>query len=224
MNYKIEINNISIVEKLEGYWTDEDYIELLKKFNYPDATIADKGSFEELLSMAITDYEPKEAAAIVLEYKLAGSLNEGQMQQISNEMLLDKVCEEYPVIGLHADLFQINQLLYRAYNGKFPNAKAIVVGCSINPADGDVEKALTKEDMLKLFSKGLSDSNIIKRLFDEGLNGTAPFPEAEEIIWNLSTVDNINYIFSTSENWIGKEDIIASEIEGVLEDVKDEAE
>ena len=223
MNYKIEINNINIVEQLEGYWTDQDYIELLKKFDYPDATMADKENFAELLSMAINDNDPKEAAAILLGYKLADSLNEGQIQQISNEMLSDKVCEEYPEIGLHQDLFQVNQLLYRAYNGKFPNAKAIVVSCSISPADGDAEKALTRENILKLFSKGLSGSNIIKRLFDEGMNGSASFAEAEDIIWNLDTKDNINYVFNTSENWIGKEDIVLSEFEGVLEEIKDEA-
>jgi hypothetical protein len=45
--------------------------------------------------MAITDFEPNEAA-IVLDYKLSDSLNEGQIQQISNDMLIDKISEEYP--------------------------------------------------------------------------------------------------------------------------------
>jgi hypothetical protein len=30
---------------------------------------------------------------------------EGQIEQISNDMLLDKICEEYPVIKLHAPCF-----------------------------------------------------------------------------------------------------------------------
>jgi hypothetical protein len=33
--------------------------------------------------MAISDYEPHEAAAIVLDYKLGEELNEGQIEQIS---------------------------------------------------------------------------------------------------------------------------------------------
>jgi hypothetical protein len=40
--------------------------------------------------MADTDFEP-ESAAIVLDYKLSDSLNEGQIQQISNDMLIDKI-------------------------------------------------------------------------------------------------------------------------------------
>src|SRR5690606_24531077 len=109
------------------YWTPQDYIQLLEKFNFPDAASASPDSLAELLAMAITDFEPNEAAAIMLEYKLSEQLNEGQIQQISNDMLLDKISEEYPDITLHAPLFHINQLLYKAFNGKFPNAKATLI-------------------------------------------------------------------------------------------------
>jgi hypothetical protein len=47
-----------------------------------------------VMEMAISDYEPNEAAEIVLAYKLGEELNEGQIEQISHNMLIDKVCEE----------------------------------------------------------------------------------------------------------------------------------
>lgn len=222
MNYQIKIKNVNTVDEIEGYWTEKDIVELLGKFGFPDVSDTDKESLNDLLSMAITDYEPKEAAAIVLEYKLADHLNDGQIQQISNEMLIDKVCEEYPEIGLHAALYNTNQLLFKAYNGKFPNAKATIVECSITPSEGEAEKALSKENVLKLFSKGLSDSNIINRLFDQQMHENTPFPEAEDILWDLSTTDNINYTMNTSENWVKKEDFIDWEFESALEEVKDE--
>lgn len=74
--------------------------------------------------MAITDFEPKEAAAIVLENKLSEELIKGQVEQISNDMLLDKISEEYPEINLHSRLFHFNQLLFKAFNGKFPPIRA----------------------------------------------------------------------------------------------------
>jgi hypothetical protein len=77
---------------------------------------------------------------------------------------------------------------------------------------------LTKENVLKLLSNGLSDSTLIKRLFDHAMNENAPFPEAEDILWDLTTSDNVNYTLTTSEYWLNKEDIIASEFEGVLEE------
>ena len=218
MNYQITINSANTVDQIEEYWTNEDYIKLLEKFDYPDASDADVASLQELLFMAISDFEAKDAAAIVLEYKLSEDLNEGQIQQISNDMLLDKVCEEYPEIGLHSTLFHINQLLYKAYNGTFPNAKATVMKFSITPSEGESEKELTKENVLKLLNNGLSDSNLIKRLFDLPMNGNAPFSEADDIIWDLTTTNNVDYVLTTSEYWLSKDDIIASEFEGVLEE------
>jgi hypothetical protein len=221
MNYQITINRANSVDEVEEYWTNEDYIKLLEKFDYPDAADADAASLRELLFMAISDFEPKDAAAIILEYKLSENLNEGQIQQISNDMLLDKVCEEYPEIGLHSTLFHCNQLLFKAYNGTFPNAKATIIECSFTRVEGEVENELTKESILKLLNNGLSGSNLIKRLFDSQMSENAPFPEAEDILWDVKTTDNLNYTIMTSEYWLSKEDIIASDFEGVLEIVLD---
>ena len=221
MNYQITINRVNTVDEIEEYWTNEDYIKLLEKFDYPDADDGDAVSLRELLFMAISDFEPKDAAAILLEYKLSEDLNEGQIQQISNDMLLDKVCEEYPEIGLHSTLFHINQLLFKAYNGTFPNAKATIVECSLVPVEGENDNELTKENILKLLNNGLSGSNLIKRLFDLPMTENVPFPEAEDILWDVKNADNLNYTITTSEYWLSREDIIASEFEGVLEIVVD---
>ena len=222
MKYKIEIENIEIVDEIENYWTNDDYVALLEKFDYPDGSKAEKNSLKELLFMAISDFEPREAAVIVLEYKLLEQLTEGQIQQVSIDMLIDKVCEEYREIGLHSTLFHINQLLFKAYNGKFPNSKATVIGCKISSLEGENSDKLSKENVLKLFANGLSDSNIINRLFDQAMHFNAAFPEADDILWDLETRDNINFKLTTSEYWIGKEDILSSEFEGVLEEVKEE--
>lgn len=222
MNYQVVIKNIDTVNEVEGYWSDEDLILLLEKFNYPDGAVAEKSSLPELLEMAISDYEPNEAAAIVLDYRLGDQLSEGQIEQISNNMLIDKVCEEYPEIHMQGALFNVNQLLFKAYNGKFPNAKASVVHFSMTPKDGETQK-LTEENVLKLLNNGLSDRNLIKRLFESQISQNIPFPEAESIIWELTTEDDVNYNLVTSENWINKDDVIASEFESILEEVEDEA-
>lgn len=66
MKYNITITSADTLEAVTEYWSNEDYVNLLLKFNYPDAENAVKDTLEEILLMAITDYEPNEAAAIIL--------------------------------------------------------------------------------------------------------------------------------------------------------------
>lgn len=217
MKYKINIKDVQTVDEIKEYWTNDDYIQLLERFNYPDAEDTGTESLRELLFMAISDFEPSEAARIVLDYKLAEHLSEGQIDQISNDMLNDKVCEEYPEMELQAALFHINQLLFKAYNGKFPSSSATIINCSITPAEKDNEIVLTKAMLLRLFNDGLSDRNIVKRLFEEQLEGNANFPEAENIIWDLQNPKKNEYKITTSGNLIKKEELISSEWESELE-------
>ncbi len=217
MKYKVKIENAHTVDEITEYWSNEDYIQLLDKFEYPDAEDTGTEGLRELLFMAITDFEPSEAARIVLAYKLGEHLSEGQIDQISNDMLNDKVCEEYPEMELQAALFHVNQLLFKAYNGKFPSSSATIIECSVTPLDENNETVLTKEMLLRLLNDGLSDRNIVKRLFEDQINGNADFPEAENIIWDLQHPEENRYRITTSGNLIKKDDIVSSEWESKIE-------
>lgn len=216
MKYKIKIENVYTVDEISEYWTNEDYIQLLGKFDYPDAEDTGTESLRELLFMAMTDFEPSEAARVVLGYKLGEHLSDGQMDQISNDMLNDKVCEEYPEMELQSALFHINQLLFKAYNGKFPNSSATIIQCSITSLD-DNKTTLTKEMVLRLFNDGLSDRNIVKRLFEEQIKENADFPEAENIIWDLQNPQKDQYRIVTSGNLIKKDEVISLEWESEID-------
>lgn len=217
MKYKIEIADVQTVDEIPEYWTNENYIQLLDKFDYPDADDSGTESLRELLFMAMTDFEPGEAARLVLDYKLGAHLTAGQIDQISNDMLNDKVCEEYPEMELQAPLFHINQLLFKAFNGKFPSSTATIIECSITSSDDKKETSLSKEIILRLFNDGLSERNIVKRLFEEQMKGNADFPEAENIIWDLQNLKTNQYRITTSGNLIKKDEIISSEWESEIE-------
>ncbi|SFI48371.1 hypothetical protein [Halpernia frigidisoli] len=216
MKFNVKLNSASTIEEIENYWKDEDFVKLLELYSFPEADTIKPENLREMLFMAITDFEPNEAAKIILTYKLSENLNEGQIDQISNEMLLDKISEEYPEIGLHYDLFNINQLLFKAFNGKFPNAKATKVEFELTSADNSKEE-ITKEIVLKSLNNGLSESNLIKRLFSDQMSTEKRFDEAEDIIWKLDKKDESNYTILTSDYWLNKDELIAEEFDADFE-------
>ena len=210
MKIAVKIIGIKSVNEIADYWTNQDFTELLKRFDFSDVDQISPDELREMLYLAITDFEPAEAAQIVLTYKLSNELSEGQIQSLSHDMIEDKVAEEYPEPELHFDLFNINQLLFKAYNGTFPNTEASIIDIELpNEKDGQTE--ITEEIMTKLLSDALTDKSILKRLYSDQIEGKAPFEDAAKFIWSLTKINNNQYELLTSKYWIEKEDIIQSE-------------
>jgi hypothetical protein len=223
MKYQVKILNVSSVNELESYWSDTDRKNLLELFGFTDFKNSKSGELKELLLMAITDYEADEAARILLGYKLGEVLNEGQIQSISHEMMEDKVAEEYPDPALHFDLFNINQLLYKAYNGKFPNTEATILELELKPMEGEAPE-MDKEIFTKILSQGLSDENIINRLYPDQVAGKAAFEDANKIIWQINDKGKGLYELTTSQYWIAKEDVAKIEYEATITFFEEENE
>ena len=223
MKYLVKIIDIKSTDELEGAWSNDDFKELLARFEYPDAEQLKTTELKEYLFMAISDFEPNEAAAILLDYKLSEKLAEGQIDNLSHEMLRVKVSENYTEIDLHHDLFNINQLLYKAYNGKFPQAKVNIVQFEIR-GEGDASVEITKETALKALSYGLSENNLMMRLLSDQLACIISFPEAEGIVWDLQNMGNHIYAATISEKWLSKNDFTKLEYECTVEPFIDENE
>ncbi len=223
MKYTLKITSVKSIDELEGSWNNEDFTALLKKFDFEETEKIKPEELRDYLFMAVSDFEPNEAARLILEYKLSEVLTEGQIDNLSHEMMREKVSENYSDINLHKTLFIVNQLLYKAYNGKFPATKATVVDFEIK---GEDETELSKEMILMAMKPGLSESNLLNRLLKEQLDGNAPFPEAEGIIWDLQSHANSRYRITTSEKWLKNDDFenleFESEINPFIE--KDELE
>jgi hypothetical protein len=211
MKYAIKIHKISTVNALPDAWNLNDYKELLIRFDFADTESNDILELQELLFMAIAEFQTNEAAAILLDYRLSASLSEGQINQLSNEMLSDRISEEYPEIGLHKDLFLVNQLLYAAYNGKFLNTEASIVSFDI-VALKNADTKITKEIVLKCFSQNLDSHNIILRLFGDQINAIEAFKEANDIIWDLQK-DTNSYTMITSDYWMSKNEFLSGAFE-----------
>ncbi len=211
MKIQVKIIELKTVNELDFYWQNKDYLNLLKEFNYPDVEQIKENEILEYLFMAISDFEPAEAAEVLLKYKMSDKLNDGQIQNLSNEMLVEKVAEQYVEPAYHFDLYNINQFLRKAYNGKFPDTEATIITASFQGVNLDSE--ITKEILIKSLRDGLKKSNLILRLFADQIEGTVPFDDAGKAIWDYrkSSEDIMEII--TSKNWIDKEDFEQMEFE-----------
>lgn len=215
MKFTIKVNEIKSISEIPGYWTNDDYMNILEELEFSDARNSNPAELRELLEMALSDFEPEESAEILLKYKLKEELNAGQIQNISHEMVDDNEAEGNAEIGLHYALFNINQLLYSAFNGIFPNAKATKVEFELSFKE-DSKIIVTKTLALQTVCSGLTDNSPIPRLFEDQLNGKEPFGDAEKIVWELHNSGSNQYTMITSDYWVNKADFIEREFSGSI--------
>lgn len=215
MNVKVKIISIKNVNEFSFYWTNDDFIQLLDKMNLPDADKLKSEELKDLLYMAITDFEPNEAAEIILTHKLGDMLTAGQIQTIAHDMTEEKVAEQYADPSFHYDLFNINQLLFKAYNGTFPNTEASIIVVELTDVEGSPVDA-TKEILTKALAQSLSERSIIHRLYETQMVGDADFGDAEKILWLFNDKGENTYEIITSRYWIDKEDIQNGEYEATI--------
>ena len=216
MNVQVKILSIKTVNELDGYWTNDDFVQLLDKLNLPNSDKVKPEELREMIHMAITDFDPNEAAEIILTYKLGDTLTAGQIQTIAHDMTDEKVAEQYADPSFHYDLFNINQLLFKAYNGTFPNTEASVINVEMTITDGD-NGDMNNEILTKALSQSLSDRSIIIRLYEDQMKGLVAFGDAEKIIWLFSNKGENTFEVITSRYWIDKADIQNGEYEADIQ-------
>ncbi len=213
MKYAVKITDLETVDVLPDYWTEADLRALLEGLDVDEVSAIPAGELREYLALAVSDFEPAEAAAIVLTYKLSDGLTEGQIEQISHDMLEDKIVEEYPEIALHERLWHVNQLLYKAYNGKFPSTKASVITLTLKPVR-EAADPFDEAAALQVLSAGMVDHAVMPRLLGAQLKGEEAFPTAEHILWEFEPTGDGGYRIVTSDYWLSEEDFGNYEFEG----------
>lgn len=188
--YKVEIVDFETILALPNFWDKQKYKELLDVLEYGDISEIPDAELKDMCYMAIADNEPEEAAKLVLKYLFSDRLNEGQIDNLSNEMREEKMWEEYAEIGYHEDLFNTGQILYDAFNGKFPHPEAVEFEVKITSnkvTDLLVNNQITDAALIRLLAQGMPENTLINRLFTEQLSSES-FEEAENIIWQSETI------------------------------------
>jgi hypothetical protein len=186
--------NFETITELPDYWTEPKYIDLLELMDYDNPASLDKSEIKDMCLMSLTDNDPEDAAKIVLTYVFGNTLNKGQIDNLSNEMLEEKLWEEYADLSMHEEFFAVHQLLYDAFEGTFPHPEAVSFQVRIQEKGKNglsIFDSYPEAPLVRLLVGGLPDNNVIHRLFDDKIDGET-FPEAKDILWQLNIVENVS--------------------------------
>ncbi|SDE51179.1 hypothetical protein SAMN05421636_105336 [Pricia antarctica] len=188
LQYTIEPIKFQTIEELPHAWNDEDYKKLLDTAEYGDTSDLSSQELKEMCLLSISDNEPDEAAKLVLAYVFGERLNQGQIDNLSHEMETEKVWEEYAELSMHEEFFNATQLLYKAYNGKFPHPEAVRFKMKVTSKEKtgmEIFEKDTETGLIRLLVQGMPKNTLINRLFDEELKG-GDFKDAKDIIWQYT--------------------------------------
>ena len=206
--YTVERLSFQHLTELPQAWQNADYLALLTQLNYDNPAALPPAELKEMCQMALTDLEPPAAAQEVLIYLLADELTEGQLEQLAHQLQTEKLWEENPNLKLHPAFFNATQLLYEAYNGKFPQPQAVEFKVKITVPTPEDLAVLDQEPavpLLRLLAQGLTDHALLHRLFSEQLAG-GEFAEAPTILWQLTsnekTADSVVFDVISSDYWL----------------------
>lgn len=185
--YTVEILDFETIDTLPNAWSNQNYLDLLNLLDFEDTSSLQPSELKEMAMLALADNEPNEAAKILLDYIFEDRLNEGQKDNLSHEMIDEKMWEEYAEISMHEEFFNIGQLLYQSYNGKFPRSEAAQFQLKISAkkkADLEILDEKTETNLLRMLTQGMPPNTLLNRLYKEELQGE-DFEEAQYIIWQV---------------------------------------
>ena len=198
--FKFELIKFSTITELPNAWSSKHYIDLLEIMDYDNVNDIPSEELKETCLILLSENEPEDAAVIILKYIFDKRLNDGQIDNLSNEMRDEKIWEEYADLSLHEEFFNASQLLYKTYNGKFPFPEAVKFEFKVSTSkavDFAIFESQMESPLIRLLAKGMPENALINRLYHEQLEGEE-FKEAKNIIWQLQkeVKDSNSIIFS----------------------------
>jgi hypothetical protein len=188
--FQVQLSSFSNLREIDGAWAPEDFAALLDAMEYGDQTGMSAEDLREMCLMSMQDLTPEDAAYLVLKHKIGDALREGQLRNMANEMLNEKLWEEYVDPDFHERLFNVGSLLYAAMPKAFPEPDAVQIMLEVTAVDAGSKQLLTtslnETFLVRLLADGMDDQAILRRLYGDQLEGKS-FPNADEIVWIVRT-------------------------------------
>ena len=188
--FRVRLLGFSNLLEIEGARTAGDFAALLEAMEYGDVSQMSDKELREMCILSLQDLDPVEAAYLVLKHDMGDVLRDGQARNLANEMLDEKLWEEYADSKLHERMFNAGSLLYAAFPRTFPKPDAVHVQLEVTAENAAAKELLTaslnESFLVRLLADGMESHAVLHRLYGKELTGTS-FPNADEVVWIVRT-------------------------------------
>lgn len=186
--FEVKIKSFENLLEIEGSWLSKNFNEIMDSLDYYDREGLTETDMRDTCLMLLQDLGPEDAAYCVLKNRLGTQLKNGQVKNMSVEMLDEKLWEEYADPELHEELFNVGSLLYSAFPGDFPKPDAVSLVLEIiaknEAAKVELKKGLNEALALRILADGMDPSAVLLRLYGDQIAGYSA-EEADKILWDL---------------------------------------
>lgn len=190
--FTTEILSYEKISKIDHSWNIDDYKSLLELMDLADGFDSmDESEIREMCLISLTDFEPEDAAKFVLKHLIKNKLTDGKLTQMSNDMLDERLWEQFADLSFHRKLFDAYSLLREAFNGKFakPTAVRFKIKITSNSSNFKVFDDSLHPAIVRLLVSGMDKDSIINRIYSEEMDSNN-FSEAENIIWEIKELSS----------------------------------
>ncbi len=210
--FNVEVLSFVEISEIENAWVADDYKALLAMIDIAEDELGgmSESELKEMCLMSLNDLDADESARLLLAHIFKDQMTDGKIDQMSHQMVENKLWEEHADPAYHMSLFKAYGLLRKAYNGTFPEPTGVKFTIKITAKNKDafeIFDASLDAVIVRLLANGLNESAILNRLFEEQISGEH-FSGAKDILWILKELSKTEkehqYEITSSSLWFGE--------------------
>jgi hypothetical protein len=189
--FLVSILSTDEIHALPGTWGAESLRRLLLLADADDIGEIAAEDLEEICLMSLQDLGNQKAGEIVLETVFGDSMRPGVRQNLVADLQEDQPWNDFAEVSQQRGIFEAVCLLHKAFPTRYGTPDAIKLTISIrSPSDSGLALVDSMQPawLLRLLACGLSDDNIVHRLYGDELK-KGECPEAAGHVWDAVSVD-----------------------------------
>jgi hypothetical protein len=190
-SFDVSVLSQDEVHALTGDWDNEAFRNVLALADADDIGEIAEEDLEDICLMSLQDIGNQRAGEIVLEAVFGASMRPGVRQNLVDDLQEDQPWNDFAEVSQQRGIFVAVCLLHKAFPIRYgtPDATRLTVRIQAETSAG-----LTSIEpqncawLVRMLACGLSDDNIVHRLYGDELKKGA-FTEAAGLIWQAEIAE-----------------------------------